>query len=172
MINEIMEAFGRNSNAEHHHVHVHLASVAEDEWRKRVEQKLDELIGLQTLILRRERQIMTSVADIQNKANSTLAAVRAESDVATAVKKVVDNMNASIAALKQQLADAIAAGADPTQLQSLSDTLDAIQQAQTANAQTVADAVTAGTPVGTNAPQPAPAPAQPIGGPTGPANPA
>jgi hypothetical protein len=60
----------------------------------------------------KERMIMTSVADIQAKANATLDQVKAETDVVNAVKLVVDHSNEMIATLKQQLADAIAAGAD------------------------------------------------------------
>jgi len=96
---------------------------------------------------RKEDRIMTSVADVQAKANTTLAAVTAEADVVNAVKLVVDHNNDLIATLKQQLADAIAAGADPAALQTLSDTLDAIQAAETSNAAGVAEAVAAGTPV-------------------------
>lgn len=90
---------------------------------------------------------MVSVADIQAKAGTVLQQVQAETDVVNAVKIVVDNQNANIAALKQQIADLIAAGgADQAALQQLSDTLDAIQAADTANSQVVADAVAAGTP--------------------------
>jgi len=60
------------------------------------------------------------------------------------VATVVNNQNATIADLKAQLA---AAGTDPAKLQALSDTLDNILATDTANAQKVADAVTAGTPV-------------------------
>jgi hypothetical protein len=95
----------------------------------------------------KENTIMTSVADVKAKADALLASVTAETDVVTAVKAVVDHSNQQISTLKQQLADAIAAGADPTALQTLSDTIDAIQSAQTSNATNVAAAVTAGTPV-------------------------
>jgi chromosome segregation ATPase len=97
-------------------------------------------------VLTKEKSIMVSVADIQAKADATLANVRAETDVVNAVKQVVQLNNDMIAALKQQLADAIANGADAAQLQTLSDTLDAIQAANTSNTQVVADAVAAGTP--------------------------
>lgn len=108
-----------------------------------------QLRSLQASIARvitKENTIMVSVSDIQAKADATLANVQAETNVVNAVKLVVDNMNANIATLKQQLADAIAAGADPQQLQALSDTLDAIEAANTSNTQVVADAVAAGTP--------------------------
>src|SRR6185295_3491946 len=97
-------------------------------------------------IMKKEDRIMVNVQDIQTKADATLANVKAETDVVNAVKLVVENSNAMIATLKQQLADAIANGADPTALQALSDTLDAIETSNTSNTQTVADAVAAGTP--------------------------
>jgi hypothetical protein len=95
----------------------------------------------------KENTIMTSVADVKAKADALLASVTAETDVVNAVKAVVDHSNEQIATLKQKLADAIAAGADPAALQALSDTIDAIQAADTANGAVVAAAVTAGTPV-------------------------
>lgn len=98
-------------------------------------------------IERKENTIMTSVADVKAKADALLGKVTAETDVVNAVKLVVEHSNDMIATLKQQLADAIAAGADPAQLQALSDTLDAIQAAQSSNADTVAAAVAEGTPV-------------------------
>lgn len=111
-----------------------------------------ELLSKTGLIIEQGKQIMASVADIQTKADDTLANVKAETDVVAAVKLVVDHMNEMIATLKQQLADAVAAGADPAALQTLSDTLDAIQAANTSNTQVVADAVAAGTPVETPKP--------------------
>ena len=95
----------------------------------------------------RGNEIMATLAEIQEKAAATLAQVQAETDVVNAVKMVVDNQNSSIAGLKQQIADLIAAGgADATALQTLSDTIDHIQQQDTSNAAVVAAAVAAGTP--------------------------
>ena len=99
---------------------------------------------------------MVTLAEVQAKASDTLTRVTAETDVVNAVKMVVDHQNADIAGLKQQIADLIAAGgADATALQTLADTLDSIQAAETSNAEIVAAAVAAGTHVDTPEPPPA-----------------
>lgn len=118
-----------------------------------------QILAALELISNKEDIIMVNVSDVQSKADATLANVRAETDVVNAVKLVVDHSNEMIATLKQQLAEAIANGADPAALQTLSDTLDAIQTANTSNTQTVADAVAAGTPAadgGLTVPKPQP----------------
>lgn len=99
---------------------------------------------------------MVQVADIQAKADQELAQITAETDVVNAVKQVVDNQNAKLADLQSQIDAFIAAGTPPSQaeLQQLSDTIDAIRTADTANAQIVSDAVAAGTPVAPPAPAP------------------
>jgi hypothetical protein len=103
---------------------------------ERIERKLD-------LIHKRQELIMPSIDELQAKADATLAAVTAETDLNNAVAKVVNDQNALIVDLKAQLA---AAGTDPAKLQALSDTMDAILAADTANDKIVADAVVAGTP--------------------------
>lgn len=142
-------------------IHVHLDGpininiAPSDEvpaWAVDLLEGLEEIFNRLGRVQQEEQSIMTNVADLQAKASATLTAVTAETDVVNAVKQVVDNSNSQIATLKQQLADAIAAGADPAALQTLSDTLDAIQAAETSNSATVAAAVAAGTPA-------APAPA-------------
>jgi hypothetical protein len=97
-------------------------------------------------VLTRERTVMTSITELQAKADATLARVQNETNTVNAVKAVVEHSNDMIAALRQQLTDAIAAGVDPAALQKLSDTLDAAESTDMANAQVVADAVVAGTP--------------------------
>jgi hypothetical protein len=122
-------------------------------WAHHLQRDIHHVLMMQVETLRRlgrieakESTIMTSVADVKAKADALLVSVQAESSVVDAVKAVVDHSNDQIATLKQQLADAIAAGVDPAAVQALSDTIDAIQAAETSNAQKVADAVTAGTP--------------------------
>jgi 2-hydroxychromene-2-carboxylate isomerase len=105
-------------------------------------------------VIKKEDRLMTKVSDIQDKANAALAAINAETEIDQAVLALVNHQNDQITALKQQLADAIAAGVDPAAVQALSDTIDAIQAAQTSNAAVVAAAVTAGTPVAVPQPQP------------------
>lgn len=115
-------------------------------WALALIDSVSEIANKLGRIQEKEVKIMTTLADIQAKAAATLASVTAETSVVNAVKVVVDNSNALIATLKQQLADAIAAGADPVLTQTLSDTIDAIQAAETSNAAVVAAAVVAGTP--------------------------
>ena len=107
-----------------------------------------EVVALLNAVLSRldlmENNIMPSLDELQAKATATLAKVTSDTDIDNAVATVVNNQNATIADLKAQLA---AAGTDPAKLQALSDTLDNILATDTANAQKVADAVTAGTPV-------------------------
>lgn len=114
-----------------------------------IRRQLQWLMSAVAITANREGIIMTTMQEVQDKANATLATVTAETDVANAVLAVVNHQNADIATVKQQLADAIAAGNDPVALQKLADTIDAIQAADTSNAAKVAAAVTAGTPVAT-----------------------
>jgi hypothetical protein len=104
----------------------------------------DGLNRLDLILSNQEKSIMPSLDELQAKATATLAKVTSDTDIDNAVATVVNNQNATIADLKAQLA---AAGTDPAKLQALSDTLDNILATDTANAQKVADAVTAGTPV-------------------------
>lgn len=136
------------------HVHLHgpidiTISPSEEvpAWGMMLLDQIERLNSKVDRVLQREATIMSSVADVQAKADTMLAKVTADTDVANAVKTVVEHNNDMIAALKQQLADAIAAGTDPAALQKLSDTLDAIQAAESSNADTVAAAVVEGTPV-------------------------
>jgi uncharacterized protein YbaP (TraB family) len=122
-------------------IDVHLHIKTDPEVRARLDAILDQL-GL--VIQNQESNIMPSLDELQAKATATLAKVTSDTDIDNAVATVVNNQNAAIADLKAQLA---AAGTDPAKLQALSDTLDNILATDTANAQKVADAVTAGTPV-------------------------
>src|SRR6185295_14802255 len=97
-------------------------------------------------ITHRLDKIMTVLQDIQAKAKATLAKVTSDTDLDNAVARVVDNQVATIKDLRDQLAAAIAAGNDPQALQELSETMDAILAADTANSEIVSKAVTAGTP--------------------------
>ena len=100
-------------------------------------------------ITHRLDKIMTILEDIKAKAKATLAKVTSDTDIDNAVAKVVNDQVAQIKDLKAQLAAAIAAGNDPQALQELSDTMDAILAADTANAEIVSKAVTDGTPAAT-----------------------
>lgn len=105
-----------------------------------------------TQILKLLEKIMPTLDDLQAKAQATLSKVTSDTDLDNAVATVVNNQNATIADLKAQLA---AAGTDPAKLQALSDTMDQILSTDTANAQLVSAAVTAGTPAATPPANPA-----------------
>lgn len=139
-------------------IHVHLdgpinINVAPSDevptWAVDILEGLEDIANQLGRVERKEDRVMSKVSDIQTKADATLATVTAETDVVNAVKAVVDHQNADIATIKQQLADAIAGGS-ADELQKLSDTIDAIQAAETSNGAVVAAAVTAGTPVATD----------------------
>lgn len=108
-------------------------------WVDTLSQKMD-------LILQKEDKEMVTIQEIQAKADATLAQVTAARTVDDAIKVVVDNNNVTLASLRQQLADAIAGGATPADLQKIADTIDAIQQTDLANGAVVSAAVVAGTP--------------------------
>lgn len=140
-------------------IHIHLdgpinINVAPSDevptWAVDILEGLEDIANQLGRVERKEDRVMSKVSDIQTKADATLATVTAETDVVNAVKAVVDHQNADIATIKQQLADAIAAGGSADELQKLSDTIDAIQAAETSNGAVVAAAVTAGTPVATD----------------------
>ena len=124
------------------HVHIHHHHHESD---PEVINRLDDLARQNDLIVsNQETLIMPTLDELQAKATATLAKVTSDTDIDNAVATVVNNQNATIADLRAQLA---AAGQDPAKLQALSDTMDNILATDTANAQKVADAVTAGTPV-------------------------
>ena len=124
------------------HVHIHHHHHESD---PEVINRLDDLARQNDLIVsNQETLIMPTLDELQAKATATLAKVTSDTDIDNAVATVVNNQNATIADLRAQLA---AAGQDPAKLQALSDTMDNILATDTANAQKVADAVTAGTSV-------------------------
>jgi hypothetical protein len=92
-----------------------------------------------------ERRLMATLSDIQAQAQKVLDAVAAESTKDDSIIALVNGQTALITSLKQQLADAIAAGADPTALQAVLDSLTAAETSSLANAAKVTDAVNANT---------------------------
>jgi chromosome segregation ATPase len=129
----------------HHHYHIGSNGDTSPPWDE-IKATLAEVLVVLGRIEAREVRLTMNVKDIQAKADDTLAKVTADADVSNAVKTVVTHQNDVLAALQQQITD-LQASNDPAALQKLSDTLDAIKSAETSNAQSVADAVTAGTPV-------------------------
>jgi len=97
-------------------------------------------------IVKRMEDLMVTVQDVQAKADQELAQITAEKDLVAAVKSVVDNQNAKLAALQAQITQLQSLQViTPADLQKLSDTIDSILQADTANAAVVSAAVAAGT---------------------------
>lgn len=88
---------------------------------------------------------MTLVQDIQTKLVALKADVESETDVVTSVKTLLEGQNTLLVDLRQQLADAIAAG-DPAKLQAVLDALDTITTTNATNKQATVDAVLANTP--------------------------
>ena len=118
-------------------VNIHLDQREAPRWAQTLREMVSQIMENQ------EKSIMPTLDELQEKANATLAAVTAETDLNNAIAKVVNDQRATIADLKQQLADA---GTDAAKLQQLSDTMDAILAADTANDKIVSDAITANTP--------------------------
>jgi hypothetical protein len=110
------------------------------------DRKLDQILARLDALGRQEITLMASVADIKAQADKALVAIAAESDKDDSIIALVTANTAQITALKQQLADAIANGADPAALQAVLDSLTAAETSALANAQKVTDAVNANTP--------------------------
>lgn len=87
-----------------------------------------------------------TLQDIKTKLAAIQTAVTAETTVEQSAVTLLQGLAATIASLKQQLADAIAAGANPADIQAVSDGLDTLSTNVTANTATLAAAVTANTP--------------------------
>lgn len=90
-----------------------------------------------------EGTLVMDINDLVAKANSTLAAVQANTSLDQSIAEIVDHQTQTIADLQAALT---AAGTDPVKLQQLSNAMDAIQAAETANGKIVADKITANTP--------------------------
>lgn len=121
-------------------VHVHLEPSG------RVTEMLDRILHAVGALGAQESRIMATVKDVKDQADKALAAIAAESDKDDAIIALVQANTAQIASLKQQLADAIANGADPEALQAVLDSLTTAESSALANGQKVVDAINANTP--------------------------
>lgn len=101
-----------------------------------------------------EGALQVDINELITKANSTLATVQANTSLDQSIAALVDHNTQTIADLQTALN---AAGTDPAKLQQLSDAMDAIQAAETANGKIVADKITANTPAAAPAAGGAPA---------------
>jgi hypothetical protein len=89
---------------------------------------------------------MANVQDVQTKVDELKGKVEAQTTVVQSAVTLIQGFPPLIADLKKQLVDAIAAGADPTALQAVVDGMTAAETTVDANAQALADAVSANTP--------------------------
>ncbi len=119
------------------HLHIH-----QDDLLVRVNQQIGALF---TLVKKQGVEIMATMAEIKAQADKALAAIAAESDQDDSIIALVTANTAMIGTLKQQLADAIAAGADPAALQDLMNSFTAAETSALANAAKVNAAVAAGS---------------------------
>ncbi len=89
---------------------------------------------------------MASVQDIKDRVIKLTADVAAETSVVQSAITLVQGDAALIADLKSQLAAAIAAGANPADLQAVLDGMDAAHTTMSATAANLGAAVVANTP--------------------------
>jgi len=111
----------------------------------RVIARLDSILTHLRSQSAKESSIMATVQQVKDQADKALAAIAAESDKDDSIIALVTANTAVITALKQQLADAIAGGADSTALQAVLDQLTAAETSSLANAAKVTAAVNANT---------------------------
>jgi hypothetical protein len=101
-------------------------------------------------LLARLESLMTSIDDmkatLQAKIDKLTADVAAESTVEQSAVALLQGLSASVGSLKQQLADAIAAGGDASVLQPIADAADALASSIESNTASLSAAVTANTP--------------------------
>lgn len=121
--------------------------------------KLDRIFTLLSTITLTELKITMNIQEIQAKADNVLQKVQQDTDAANAVKTLVYHQNDLLSSLQGQIKE-LQNSNDPAALDKLAATIDAIKAAETANADSVAAAVTAGTPSDPSLPaapgQPAP----------------
>ncbi len=99
--------------------------------------KLDEIIKNQKII-------MATLADIQKKNEQLIAEVQAEDTVIDSAVTLITGFGTTLADIKQQLADAIAQN-DPTAIQAVVDSMDKTITDIDTKKQQLADAVSANT---------------------------
>lgn len=117
-----------------------------------VNRKLDRILTRLGAIQAQERNEMTLVQDIAAKTAALQASVEAETAIDQSVVTLLNGQTVILADLRKQLADAIAANADPAALQAIVDALSALEATNTAQAAALAAAVVANTPVAPAAP--------------------
>jgi hypothetical protein len=92
------------------------------------------------------QETLMALQDIKDKIAALQTAVANETTVEQSAVTLLQGLSATIASLKQQLADAIANGASPADLQAVSDGLDGLSASVASSTNDLAAAVTANTP--------------------------
>jgi hypothetical protein len=92
---------------------------------------------------------MATIQNVKDRIVTLQTSVESETSLVQSVKTLLEGQSAIIADLKQQLIDAINSG-DPNALQAVVDALSTIETTNQANADAIAAAVVANTPVGTS----------------------
>jgi len=111
---------------------------------RRADRKLDLILSKLASLTTQETRLMTTIQDVKLQADKALAAIADESSKDDSIIALVTANTAQIAALRQQLADAIAAG-DPAALDAVLASLTAAETNALANSAKVVDAVNANT---------------------------
>lgn len=89
----------------------------------RIENNIAAIMRKLNLVINLEFQEMASTADIKAQTESLINEVTAETNAVAAVTTLVNGLKSQISDLQTQLATAIANGADPAELQAISDNL-------------------------------------------------
>jgi uncharacterized protein YjcR len=106
--------------------------------------KLDIITEVEIHDLLMENTQMATAAEVKAKIDDLLNKTQANTDATSAIASFIQGLKDQLADVQQQLADAIAAGGTPEELQAIADQLDAV----TANldADTVAEQALVNTP--------------------------
>lgn len=112
-------------------------------WAIELREMEHHIVKLLARAVMEEMGMAKTIDDLTQEAADTLAKVNENGNLEDSIIQIVNQNNQAIKDLQAQLA---AAGTDPAKLQALSDAMDAVLAAETANAAKVAAAVQANTP--------------------------
>jgi hypothetical protein len=134
------------SEARERHYQATIAALLSHLDGGRVERKLDRILIQLAALQAQGVTEMATIADVKAQADKALLAIADESSKDDSIIALVQANTAQISLLRQQLADALAGGADPAALQAVLDSLIAAETNALANSTKVVDAVNANTP--------------------------
>lgn len=103
------------------------------------------ILVIQLFILKQNKKIMATLADIQNEVASLEQTVQAEDTIIDSAVTLIGGFTGVISGLQQQLTDALAAS-DPAALQAVVDSMEQTKTEIDAKAGALAAAVAANTP--------------------------